>query len=451
MHRLIQRGLMFGNLIEVASPVLVERYNRALKHLTGKTTNLTDFHIDISGYSPEVGDELDDHLYLNHGGCNRQFILLTTDQKSAPLLNIKFSTSREILRHFIEENEPQLFALTARDAVAGELVNSVFSVSEPSRLFDIRKVSIEADTTEGTLRDAEKLGALADRFKQDEDGWFDDVLIADMITLAKRTGDVTRNPVTLKHMAFDQQDYWTSYFGGVYLFRGVAHPAVITAGDKTDLGKLAIKYTFDFSDRNQIAKFLDYNDLAEPIVKARSVDGSAILRQKMDFIVVDAAQEAGVDLTDATRSDIRRLARNHADALPPEYHALRQMVDWADNNGKWPKVTSDHPAYFYTLRATETDQADLVNMLLAELAPKDIRQLFICHKELFYALYGRWSETKKSFVADFLEREYQVDKAGAREALFGFDEPLDMPRVSRRRVSDDMIARVGPWGAIQRK
>jgi len=110
MHRLIQRGLMFGNLIEVASPVLVERYNRALKHLTGKTTNLTDFHIDISGYSPEIGDELNDHLYLNHGGCNRQFILLTTDQKSAPLLNIKFSTSRDILRHFIEENEPQLFA-----------------------------------------------------------------------------------------------------------------------------------------------------------------------------------------------------------------------------------------------------------------------------------------------------------------------------------------------------
>ncbi|MCP4819197.1 MAG: hypothetical protein GY883_08415, partial [Shimia sp.] len=161
MHRLIQRGLMFGNLIEVASPVLVERYNRALKHLTGKTTNLTDFHIDISGYSPEIGDELEDHLYLNHGGCNRQFILLTTDQKTAPLLNIKFSNSRDILRHFIEENEPQLFALTARDAVAGELVNSVFSVSQPARLLDIRKVTIEADTTEGTLRDAEKLAGLA--------------------------------------------------------------------------------------------------------------------------------------------------------------------------------------------------------------------------------------------------------------------------------------------------
>ena len=80
----------------------------------------------MSGYSPEIGDELDDDLYLNPNGCNRQFILLTTAQKDAPLLNIKFSTSRGILTQFIETNEAQLFALTARDAVAGELQNSVY-------------------------------------------------------------------------------------------------------------------------------------------------------------------------------------------------------------------------------------------------------------------------------------------------------------------------------------
>ncbi|PSL18667.1 DUF6638 family protein [Shimia abyssi] len=447
MHRLIKRGLMFGNLIEVASPVLVERYNRALQHLTGKTTHLSDFHIDISGFSPEIGDELNDPLYLNHNGVNRQFILLTTEQKTAPLLNAKFSTSRTILKQFIDENEAQLFALTARDAVAGELVNSVFSVAEPVRLFDIRKVEIEADTTTGTLRDADELAGLVDRFKGEEDAWYDDVLIAYMITLAKRTGDVTRNPVRLKNMAFQQDNFWTAHFGGVYLFRGLDHPAAIARLNKAALGELPIKYTFDFDDRNQIAKFFEFNDLVEPIVKARGIDASAILRQKMDFIVVDAAQEAGVDLTGATRRDIRALARNHADHLPPEYHGLRALVDWADNDGPWPRITSDHPAYFYSLRATDTAAKDLVNMLLAELAPKDIRQLFICHKEAFYAAYKDWSETKKSYVVDFLDREYQADKAGARAALFGHDAPMEEPV---GRAKDDLIERVGPWGAVRR-
>lgn len=447
MKRLIQRGLMFGNLIEVSSSVLVERYNRALTHLTGKTTQLVDFHIDISGYSPEIGDELGEHLYLNQGGCNRQFILLTTEQKTAPLLNAQFSTSRGILRQFIAENEPQLFALTARDAVAGELVNSVFSVTDPTRLFDIRKVVVEADTTEGTLRDADKLGAMVDKFKAEEDAWFDDVLIADMIGLAKRTGDVTRNPVQLKHMEFQQDNFWTAHFGGMYVFRGLDHGAVICQSDKAALGKLPTKYTFDFGDRNQIAKFFEYNDLVEPIVKARGIDASAILRQKMDFIVVDAAQDAGLDLTGATRRDIRGLARANAEGLPQEFHALQKLVNWAENQGPWPRITSDHPAYFYTLRAADTPDKDLVNMLLAQLAPKDVRQLFICHKEVFYHAYGNWPDTKKSYVADFLDREYQADKAGARAALFGHDAPMEDPASTR---GDDLIARVGPWGAVRR-
>lgn len=447
MKRLIERGLMFGNLIEVASPALIERYNRALVHLTGKRTALEDFHIDISGYSPEVGDELGDHLYLNQNGVNRQFILLTTEQKSSPLLNAKFSTSRGILRQFIEENEAQLFALTTRDAVAGELVNSVYSVETPARLFDIRKIVVEADTTQGTVKQAEKLGQMVDRFKSQEDAWFDDVLIAEMIGMAKQTGDVARNPVRLKHMEFEQQNFWTAHFGGLYLFRGVEHPAVIASGDKADLGDLPIKYTFDLRDRNQIAKFFEFNDLVEPIVKARGIDASAIIRQKLDFIVVDAAQDAGVDLNGATRADIRALARSHADRLPPEFHGLTELLRWAEDGGQWPRISSDHPAYFYTMRASDHADRDLVNMLLSELAPKDVRQLFICHKELFYKLYAGWSETKKSFVADFLDREYQVDKAGARKALFGHDAPL---KDDGAVPHEDLIERVGPWGAVRR-
>jgi hypothetical protein len=446
MIRLIQKGLMFGNLIEVASPALVERYNRALEHLTGKRTALQDFHVDISGYSPEVGDELGDPLYLNHAGVNRQFILLTTEQKTAPLLNAKFSTSHGILRQFIVENEAQLFALTARDAVAGELVNSVYAVTSPERLFDIRRIEIEADTTKGTLRDADKLGAMVDRFKSEDDAWFDDVLIAEMIGLAAKTGDIARNPVRLKKMRFDQGNFWTAHFGGLYLFQDITHPAVISANDKEALGALPVPHVFDLKDRNQIAKWLETNGLVEPIVKARGVDAAAVLRQKMDFILIDAAATAGLDLTGTTRADMRRLARDRASDLPDAFHGLADLVRWAEGGGAWPRIGSDHPAYFYTLRASDHKDGDLVNMLLAELTPMDIRQLFICHKELFYRLYAGWPESKKTYVADFLAREYQVDKAGARAALFGHEPDMAPPAPAQ-----DLIDRVGPWGAVRRR
>jgi len=443
--RLIEKGLMFGNLVHISSPALVERYNRALQHLAGRTTQLSDFHVDISGYSPEVGIELDDPLYLNPNGVNRQFILLTTEQKRAPLLNVKFSTSRDILRDFIEMNEAQLFALTATDAVAGELVNSVIKLSTLRDLFNTRKIEIEADTTGGTLRKAEQLAGMVKRFKTEEDAWFDDVLIARMIETAKETGDVTRNPVRLRHTAFEQRNFWTAHFGGLYLFPDLDHPAAICMEDKPD--DLPIKYVFDLSQRNQIAKFLDYNDLVEPIVKARGVDAAAILQQKMDFLTIDAAANADVDLTGLDRNDMRRLARSFADQLPQAYHGLSDLLRWATDRGRWPRITSDHPAYFYTLRAANTPQRDLVNMLLSELAPLDPRQMFICHKELFYATYNRWPDSKKAYVAEFLAREYQVDKAGARAALFGHEPDMS----GEDRVSDALIARVGPWGAVERR
>jgi len=55
-------------------------------------------------------------------------------------------------------------------------------------------------------------------------------------------------------------------------------------------------------------------------------------------------------------------------------------------------------------------------MLLAELCPLDVRQLHICHKQ----------------------REYMVDKAGARDALFG-DAPMRQ---------EETLA--GPWGEYKR-
>jgi len=450
MKRLISNGLMFGNLIEVTSPALVERYNRALLHLTGKQTALADFHIDISGYSPEIGDELGDDLYLNPNGCNRQFILLTTGQKTAPLLNVKFSTSRGVLRQFIEANEAQLFALTARDAVAGELANSVYEVSTPAKLLNIRQISIEADTIGGHVADAAKLATRIERFRNQPDGWRDDALIADMIGLAKRTGDVTRVPIALPRMTFEQPNFWTSHFGGLYLFRKVKLPGLISVLPKSSLSGVEFDKVMDLSERNTIADWLEKSGLVEPIVKARDMDAAAVLRQKMDFILVDAADRLNLDLGDATRSDLRKIAHKLGSDLPPEFLALVRLLAWVEGGGDWPRISSEHPAYFYTLRARPHGDRDLVNMLLSQLAPLDVRQMFITHKELFYKSYAGWSDRKRGYVSTFLAREYQVDKVGARAALFGPEPGMDETARPEPKPSPSMTELVGPWGAVRK-
>ncbi|MFT6683048.1 MAG: hypothetical protein ACJAQV_000199 [Loktanella salsilacus] len=439
MHRLIERGLMFGNLFRVDSPPLVARYNRALQALTGKQTALAEFHIDISGFSPEIGEELGDPAYLNPRGVNRQFILLSTNQVSAPLLDATFSHSRTILRQFIMENKAALFTLTAKDAVAGELLNSVHSADTPARLFNIRRITVEADTTAGTIEASDKLGAMIDDFTARSDGWYDDVLIAKMIDLAKDTGDVTRNPVRLKHMTFETPDFWTALFGGLYVFRSVDHPAVIAMGDVDALGELPVSPVIGLQARGDIATFFKLNDLVEPVAQSKSPQVADILRRKMDFMVADIASKLGGDLAQTSPRQMRQLARQHADALPEAWHTLAALVRWAEDGAPWPRITSDDAGYFYTLRARPGRHADLVNMLLSELAPLDARQLFICHKQAFYAAYATWPDAKREFVVEMLSKEYLADKVGTRDALFGATPhvPQTPPPLPKRR---------GPWG-----
>ncbi|WP_269585855.1 DUF6638 family protein [Roseibium sp. Sym1] len=446
MMRLVKHGLMYGNLFEVTSPSMVARYNRALEHLTGRQTGLQEFHVDISGFSPEIGDELNNIHYLNPNGCNRQFILLSVEQKSAPLLNARFSTSRSILRRFIDENEEQLFALSIRDCVVGELVNSVYSLSSPRDLFDIRTIEIDADTVGGHVEAGEDLGNLIERFMKEPDGWWDDVLIAEMIELSKQAGDVIRTPLSPRNRSYEQGNFYTSHYGGLYVFRDVRESACIAPKDTDIVADLPVKRILTMEDRQDIAEFLNRNALVEPIVEACGTRAVNILKQKLDFIVIDAAADHDEDLSDVSRRDLRALKRKYHEDLPAEYHALERAVRAAMRGGDtWP--SPDDPAYFYLLRSRNHRDKHLVNMLLAELTQLDFRQLFICHKDAFYTQYAAWSDAKKNYAADFLAAEYMVDKVGTREELFGPEPGMD--------EDDDGLdygfgRNRGPWGPVPR-
>jgi hypothetical protein len=442
MMRLVTRGLMFGNLFEVRAPALVARYNRALEHLTGKRTKLEEFHIDISGYSPEIGDEFNDEFYLNPDGFNRKFILLSIDQKKCPLLNVRLSMSQDILRSYIEQNEEQLFVLTARDAVVGELINSVYSVDSPSDLFTIRTIEVEADTIGSDVEASEELSEKIEQFMKHKDGWWDDVLIAEMIELSKRTGNILRDPIHLARQTFEQKSFYTSHFGGIYLFRDVQEPGIINVSGTHDLTDLSLEYNCSLDNHYEIAAFLKINDLVEQITNTTFMTNSlAVLQQKMDFLVIDAAASNGEDLSNVSRRDLRDLRRKHRQDLPEAYHSLEKLMKSIIAGQQHFDLKPHDPAYFYLLRSKNHANKRLVNMLLSQLTPLDFRQLFICHKDAFYSAYRSWSDAKKSYAARFLEEEYVLDKSGARMQLFGPE-----PAMEENEPEIELAIWQGPWG-----
>ena len=303
-------------------------------------------------------------------------------------------------------------------------MNSVFKLDEPADLLDINRIEITADTTQAHVAEAEELSGQIDRFMSDEDAWWDDVLIAEMIELAKRTGNIQRNPVKLESKVYTQGNYFTSHFGGVYVFRDANVPTIIAREPIEALENTDIEQVLSFADREGIANWLRDESLSQLIVQRPSEDSALIIRQKMDFIVVSTAGSEGHDLSGLSRQNMRSLERRYANQLPPEFTGLMEVWRWASLGGRVPRLGPAHPAFFYALRGSQNKDRDLVNMLLSDLSRLDFRQLFICHKSLFYETYQNWSESKKEFVVRFLEQEYAMDKDGAREALFGAEPSM---------------------------
>ena len=211
------------------------------------------------------------------------------------------------------------------------------------------------------------------------------------------------------------------------MFRDTQTPTIIAREMVEGLSDLPIENILTFEQRDDIASFLRDEGLSELIVQRKQDSAAAIIKQKIDFITLTRAAELGHDLKGITRRNIRMLERRYAGDMPQEFHGLMEVWRWASMGGEVPKIGPAHPAFFYALRSSQHRDRDLVNMLLSDLSRMDFRQLFICHKPLFYDAYRSWAEPKKDYVVKFLAAEYAIDKAGAREALFGNEPKMDDP------------------------
>lgn len=421
MKRLVEKGLIYGDLLTVDTPVMRERYNDALKLLTGQITALAEFHLDISGFSPEVADELGDRQYLNHNGCNRQFILLSVEQRKCPLLEAHFSTSRTILWQFIEDNFDQLVALTARDAVVGELDNSTWRIDDVGDLVTIRNIRVQAETTRGLIADAKALQESVKRFHASDTDWWDDNALGEMCRLAERVGNIRRHAVVPQKLDYRNGNFYTSHYGGLYVLANVSQPVIISCDPDFDEPLPESYEHIPIADSAALSAYLESNELIENILAIDYLDTRTLLQERTDFMLVDVLSELDDPpvLTRMREAEFRRVARSHMDRLPEEFKTLSDVVRSIDQHAQPDKIAPDDPGYFYLQRANPHMERDLVNHLLARLTPLDFRQMFICNKEMFYQMYRSWPVGKKTYVADFLTRTYMADKHAVRENLYG--------------------------------
>ena len=158
MNLLRDNELIYGRLLPVEEPHLIDRYNKALAAFGLKPTELKSFEIDRTGFSPQVAEELGDQQYLDPNEVNRRFIILTPAQQDLPVVHTAFSNTSQLVYEFFEKNSRAIDALTIKDVIYGEIEDSVTKVEDIEDLISINQVEFRVLSAEDVLGKASELG-----------------------------------------------------------------------------------------------------------------------------------------------------------------------------------------------------------------------------------------------------------------------------------------------------
>lgn len=428
MNRLLEAELIYGRLMPIAEPHLVERYNRALVGFGLKPTALSEFEIDMTGFSPQVAEELGDRDYLDPKRVNRRFIVMTPDQENLPVVHTSFSNTAGLMHEFFTANARAIGAVTIRDALYGEIEDNVAEVASLEDLLAINEVHFRVLSAEDILGKATELRGLIDRLKVEENVWRNDALIERMVELARITGDIRQNVLVPDQLVFRHDAFWANHFGGVFVFVDGKQTTVISDPKAPGFRRSRpwqVAYLPD-NDPAMIYDFLARTGRIE-LPRASWVEASGLLKHRAQMILEGFAArlepEAAGRLADPVFAQSFLL--RHAAAITEEgsYPFLQEAQRIIAQTGTY-RMEQARPEWRFLLVRALPGHADrwLTGRLIARMTPDDYLSRFVFDKEGFYASYEGYAENWRDHVVRRLTDLYLSDKRNLRMRLYGIGE-----------------------------
>ncbi|NGN41391.1 hypothetical protein G6N74_09960 [Mesorhizobium sp. CGMCC 1.15528] len=428
MDLLRDNDLIYGRLLPVEEPHLIERYNKALKAFGLKPTKLKSFEIDRSGFSPQIAEELDDRLYLDPNEVNRRFIILTPAQADLPVVHTAFSNTSQLLYEFFTKNSRAIDALTIKDVIYGEIEDSVSKVEDIEDLLSINQVEFRVLSGEDVLGKAAELGTLVDRLKQEPDAWRDSAMLERMVELAKVTGDIRENALVPDQVIFRHNAYWTSHFGGLYVFVDRDMTTVISDPSAPGFRRSRpwqVSY-LSIDDADRVFRFLASTGRLE-LPRASWIEASNYLEHRAEMAILSLIRQSEPErsLANADKVWLQTWIHGHADLInrdgtfPFLNAAKRQIAQFGQL-----KLDDVDPLHRFLVVRAKPDHPDawLTNRLISDFVPADFISRYVFNKQGFYKDYESFTAPWRSHVVDLLKTTYLKDKDAFRARLYGLSD-----------------------------
>ena len=420
--------LIYDRLLAIDEPHLIQRYNKALAAFGLEPTKLKSFQIDRTGFSPEIAEECGDYDYLDPNEVNRRFIILTPSQIDLPVVHTAFSNTSQLMFEFMSKNQRAIDALTIKDVIYGEIEDSVPKVNDIEDLLSINQVEFKVLSAEDVLGKAAELGKLVDRLKQEPDAWRDNAMLQRMVDLAKVCGDIRENALVPDQVIFRHNAYWTSHFGGLYVFVDPDMTTVISDPAAPGFRRSRpwqVSY-LSINDADKVFRFLAATGRLD-LPRASWIEASGYLEHRAEMIVRALIRDAepNRNLTDVDKVWLQTWIHGHADLIASDGNfpflnaAKREIAQFGHL-----KIEDVPPRQrFLVVRAKpEHPDAWLTNQLISDFVPQDFVSRYVFNKPGFYKDYDGFSDAWRSHVVDVLKTTYLKDKAAFRARLYGLTD-----------------------------
>jgi hypothetical protein len=425
MDLLLENELIYGRLLPVDERHLIERYNKALKAFGLKPTKLKRFEIDRTGFSPQIAEELEDPHYLDPNEVNRRFIILTPSQVDLPVVHTAFSNTSQLVYEFMTRNSRAIDALTIKDVIYGEIEDSVSKVEDIEDLLSINQVEFRVLSAEDVLGKASELGTLVDRLKQEPNAWRDNAMLERMVDLARVTGDIRENALVPDQVIFRHNAFWTSHFGGLYVFIDPDMTTVISDPSAPGFRRSRpwqVSY-LSIRDADRVFRFLASTGRIE-LPRASWIETSGYLEHRAEMAIraLIHATEPKRDVGKADKVWLQTWIHSNADiinrdgTLPFLNAAKREIAQLGQL-----RLEEVLPEYRFLVVRAKPDHPDawLTNRLISDFVPTDFVSRYVFNKQVFYKDYEGFDAAQRSAVVDTLKTTYLKDKEAFRERLYG--------------------------------
>jgi hypothetical protein len=425
MDLLRDNELIYGRLLPVEEKHLIERYNKALKAFGLKPTKRNSFEIDRTGFSPQIAEELDDPFYLDPNEVNRRFIILTPSQIDLPVVHTAFSNTSQLIYEFMSRNSRAIDALTIKDVIYGEIEDSVSKVEDIEDLLSIHQVEFRVLSAEDVLGKASELGRLIDRLKQEPDAWRDNQMLERMVELAKVTGDIRENALVPDQVIFRHNAFWTSHFGGLYVFIDADVTTVISDPSAPGFRRSRpwqVSY-LSIHDADKVFRFLASTARIE-LPRASWIETSGYLEHRAEMAIraLISQAEPTREIGNADKVWLQTWIHSNADIINrdgtfPFLNAAKREISQLGQL----RIENVEPLHRFLVVRAKPDHPDawLTNRLISDFVPFDFVSRYVFNKQGFYKDYEGYGEAQRAAVVDTLKTTYLKDEEAFRARLYG--------------------------------